>query len=199
MQPSPPPSPPLSQKYIQQGGRDTREKSASPLSPLPRLRSSLWQREVSEFIRNLESSDDSGDDDVTTDERDKMMTSGQMKINPENINFVFRSVRPDSHNAGARERVTGSVRAGKRGSARGSAKSGVMSQIDEEGDLEEDSILVYLTRELRDIQEGLLLFFVCICFRVCFYCCLYCFCFRSFRVCLGLLLMFLLLVCFCSF
>ncbi|XP_067686661.1 outer dynein arm-docking complex subunit 4-like [Haliotis asinina] len=142
--PDPPPSPPLSRKHSRQGSSTLRTLTESPL---PRQKSSIWNREVSDLIRvlNEENSRDDSEEEVEGIVGYRPYKKEKKKVRK--LHFEFATYRP------------GSEMSRRRGED--SAKSGqkkTQDQIEQMADIveeeEEDHVLDYLMRELADIVDA---------------------------------------------
>ncbi|XP_046329550.2 outer dynein arm-docking complex subunit 4-like isoform X2 [Haliotis rufescens] len=148
--PDPPPSPPLSRKHSRQGSSTQRKLTESPL---PRQKSSLWDREVSDLIRVLkeENSRDDSEEEVEGIVGYRPYRKEKKKVRK--LHFEFATYRPGSEMGG---------RKGESSAESGQKKSGqqknTQHQKEQMPDIEEeeegDHVLDYLMKELADIVDA---------------------------------------------
>ncbi|XP_071103164.1 outer dynein arm-docking complex subunit 4-like [Haliotis cracherodii] len=148
--PDPPPSPPLSRKHSRQGSSTQRKLTESPL---PRQRSSLWDREVSDLIRVLkeENSRDDSEEEVEGIVGYRPYRKEKKKVRK--LYFEFATYRPGSEKGG---------RKGECSAESGQKKSGqqkkTQHQKEQMPDIEEeeegDHVLDYLMKELANIVDA---------------------------------------------
>ncbi|XP_046573375.1 outer dynein arm-docking complex subunit 4-like [Haliotis rubra] len=143
--PDPPPSPPLSRKHSRQGSSAQRTLTESPL---PRQKSSIWDREVSDLIRVLNEENSRVDFEEEAEGIVGYRPYRKEKKKVRKLHFEFASYRPGSELGGRRGE----------GSAKSEQKKNTQGQKEQMADIEEEEeegpVLDYLMKELADIVDA---------------------------------------------